>query len=242
MVDDGHLQLPSRDLGSVEAGTPVRFTVLAKTCGGNDQSIGGDLMKVEARKVGEASLLYPPTQGSCADLGNGTYECCANATISGNYEVNVYQLVPGGLSGSYYTDNYLSKERLDVVRTDAVVNFTWGAGAVTTLGRDFVSVRWEGYVRSSYSETYTFWLDVDDHARLWIDGTLLIDSWTFSPNTSMLHAEHDLNAMDTHHVVLEYREVTGNATCRLLWSSAHTPLTSIPSTSLFYKVSSYSVW
>ena len=150
--------------------------------------------------------------------------------------------MPGGLKGYYYTDNYLSDERLDIVRTDSVVNFTWGMGAVTTFGRDFVSVRWEGYIMPSFSETYTLWLDVDDHVRLWVDGILLIDSWTFfSPTltSDLLHAKHNLTAQTPHEVIIEYREISGNAKARLLWSSeSDATLTAIPSSSLFYKVSS----
>ena len=134
------------DLGSVEAGQLLQFAVVAKTCGGNDQSAGGDVVRVEAHKVGKNVLVLEDTPfitiGACDDNENGTYACNVNATSSGNYELDVYQLVPGGLKGYYYTDNYLSDERLDNVRTDAVVNFTWGMGAVTTFGRDFVSVRW----------------------------------------------------------------------------------------------------
>lgn len=230
----------NRDLGFAEAGTPFEFSVHAKTCAGEHQVVGGDEIKVEAHKVGAENVPYgfdaPVTVGKCDDADDGSYACDVNATISGHYELDVYQLIPGGLKGYYYTDNYLSKERLDIVRTDAVVNFTWGTGAVTTFGRDFVSVRWEGYVRPSASETYTFWLDVDDHARLWVDGILLIDSWAFSPTSGMLHVNHDLAAYETHQLVLEYREILGNATSRLLWSSKSTPLAAIPSSCLFYKV------
>ena len=231
------------DLGSVEAGQLLKFSVFAKTCGGNDQSAGGDVVRVEAHKVGKNVLDTPIiTIGACDDNENGTYACNLNATSSGNYELDVYQLVPGGLKGYYYTDNYLSDERLDNVRTDAVVNFTWGMGAVTTFGRDFVSVRWEGYIMPSFSETYTLWLDVDDHVRLWVDGILLIDSWAFSsptPTSGLLRAEYDLTALTPHEVIIEYREIRGNAKARLLWSSESAPITTaIPSSSLFYKVSS----
>ena len=137
--------LGSRDLGSVEAGNAHRLNVFAKTCRGIRQTIGGDVIGVEARKVSAENVPQgfdaPITKGKCHDLDDGTYACDVNVTIRGNYELDVYQLVPGGLKGHYYTDNYLSAERLDLVRTDAVVNFTWGTGAVTTFGRDFVSVR-----------------------------------------------------------------------------------------------------
>ncbi|KAL9178492.1 hypothetical protein ACHAXT_001830 [Thalassiosira profunda] len=228
-----------RDLGYVEAGSPVEFNVIAKTCAGSRQEVGGDVLRVEARKVGADNVLdgfdVPVTVGYCRDLDDGSYACSVNATANGNYELDVYQLIPGGLRGHYFTDSYLSSERLDLVRTDAVVNFTWGLGAVTTFGRDHVSVRWEGYVVPSFSETYTFWLDIDDHARLWVGGSLLIDSWAFSPTPGLLHAKRDLAAFEPTEIVLEYREVLGNATVRLLWSSASTPIAAIPTSALHYK-------
>jgi hypothetical protein len=35
-----------------------------------------------------------------------------------------------------------------------------------------------------------------------------MDWWSFSPPTSMLHAEHDLNAFETDELVVEYRDIT----------------------------------
>lgn len=237
MTSLGHGQ---RDLGSVVAGTPVQFNVIAKTCAGNDQSVDGDAWQVEARIVGSEiatkDFETPVVLGSCVSTGDGSYACHVDTTVGGEYNIDVYQLISGGLKGYYFTDNYLSSERLDNIRTDAVLNFTWGEGAVTTFGRDFVSVRWEGYVMPLSSEIYTFLLDVDDHARLWIDGVLLIDSWTFSPTSGMLQARHNLTAQKPHELIVEYRDIRGKASARLLWSSESTNISAIPSDSLLYKV------
>jgi len=222
------------------AGTSFRFDLFANTCSGDASTGDDDMFKVIARKlVSEESPLETDMVdaiGHCVHSLENAYACEINATTSGNYELDVYLLIPGGLKGFYFTDNVLDNSRLDMIRTDAVVNFTWGTGPVTTFGRDFVSVRWEGYVRPMHTETYTFWLDVDDHARLWIDGHLLIDWWTFPLSSSMLHAEHNLTEFETHEIILEYRDILGNATARLMWSSESTPIATIPSSSLFYKV------
>ncbi len=233
----GHSQ---RELGSVEAGDSFQFNIIAKTCGGNIQTVDGDIWQVEARIVGSKlapnEFDTPKTLGNCGYTGDGTYSCQIDTTVSGKYNLDVCQLISGGLKGYYFTDDYLSSGRLDNTRIDAVVNFTWGEGAVTTFGRDFVSVRWEGYVRSLHSEAFTFWLDVDDHARLWIDGVLLIDSWTFFPSSGMLQAQHNLTSRKMHELILEYRDIRGQASARLLWSSASTNISVIPSESLMYKV------
>jgi hypothetical protein len=36
---------------------------------------------------------------------------------------------------------------------DAVVNFTWGLGRLTKTGSDFVTIRWEGAVRTPENPT-----------------------------------------------------------------------------------------
>ena len=217
------------------AGESFQFDLTARTCAGDPSAKGDDLFKVVAHRLVSGESTVDAT-GDCTHSLENVYTCQVNATTSGNYGLDVYHLIPGGLKGSYFTDNDLDDSRLDVIRTDAVVNFTWGTGPVTRFGRDFVSVRWEGYVRPKHSETYTFWLDADDHVRLWIDGHLLIDWWTFPRSSSMLRAEYDLRELETHEIVLEYREILGNATARLLWSSKSTPIATIPSSSLFYKV------
>ena len=91
-----------------------------------------------------------------------------------------------------------------------------------------MSIRWEGYIRPLTLDSYTFALDIDDHARLWIDGNLLLNSWAFSPTSDLLYAEHDLTALGTHEVVIEYRNVLGDATARLLWSATSTPPSALP--------------
>jgi hypothetical protein len=223
------------------AGYSLQFNLFAKSCAGDVSMEGADMFKVVARKLtSEESYVGADTVnaiGGCAHSIENAYVCAVNATTSGNYKVDIYHIIPGGLRGYYFSDNFLDNTRLGMVRTDASVNFTWGTGPVTTFGRDFVSVRWEGYLRPTHSETYTFWLDIDDHARLWIDGNLLIDWWSFSPALSMLHAKHTLTAFELYDIILEYRDILGNATARLLWSSESTPITTIPSSSLFYKVS-----
>lgn len=41
-----------------------------------------------------------------------------------------------------------------------------------------MSVRWTGYIRPMYAETYTFFVNADDQARLWVNDILVIDAWT----------------------------------------------------------------
>jgi hypothetical protein len=45
------------------------------------------------------------------------------------------------------------------------------------VNSDYFAVRWTGQVQPVYSDIYTFYVSVDDGARLWVNGQLLIDEW-----------------------------------------------------------------
>ena len=81
--------------------------------------------------------------------------------------------LPGGLSGQYFSDAYF--QHVVFERIDYVVNFTWGMGRITPNGANYVSVRWTGAVLSGVVGYYSFRVQGDAMARLWVDGDLLLD-------------------------------------------------------------------
>jgi hypothetical protein len=123
-----------------------------------------------------------------------------------------------------------------ICRIDAQLNFDWEKGRVTTFGTDFVSVWWGGKIKVSSSALYTFSLEFDDNARLYIDGSLLIDEWDRSPGLSS--TSFALTSGTYHDVMVEYRDVLGSAHLKLFWeSSAATPPVPyevIPSDNMYY--------
>ncbi len=85
-----------------------------------------------------------------------------------------------GLDATYYENSLLSYPGA-ISRVDSVINFDWQDGAITPSASDFVSVRWTGKIRASWSLVHTFFVLADDGARLWIDNELIVDRW-FSPS------------------------------------------------------------
>jgi len=172
-----------------------------------------------------------------------------------------------GLVGEYF-DNPFLQDRPIINRVDRVVNFTWGTGAVTTNGRDFVSARWHGKITtdtathtSGYgAAVYRLYLLVDDHTRLWVDGTLLVDTWdcdaTRHPEVidrfdgwvdgapsswdelqpcSETSGDVSLIPGSYHDIRIEYRELRGRSSIRLMWASTEVGLakTVVPSEYLY---------
>ena len=59
----------------------------------------------------------------------------------------------------------------------------WGLGPLTAFGSDYVTIRWSGKVRPDFSETYTFFVNAMTGARLWIDRSLVLDTWAATVRT-----------------------------------------------------------
>lgn len=134
-----------------------------------------------------------------------------------------------GLTGSYYATADLSGP-IAFTRRDVRVNFDWGAnypvGGATeapyaNFPRHGFSARWEGAVLPRFSEKYTFIVEASDGARLWVNNTLLVDSWN---TAGVLHsAPVSLITGKASAIKLEYHHGAGNGKIKLRWSSTSTP-------------------
>ena len=97
-----------------------------------------------------------------------------------------------------------------------------------------MSVRWTGYFRPAQTASHTFYVEADDNVRLWVDDTLLIDRWD---NVNSVQRERSINLEITrfYSIKLEYRELDGNAYCRLFYSN-HFVTRRVVKPSRFYSV------
>jgi hypothetical protein len=120
-----------------------------------------------------------------------------------------------------------------VQRLDHQVNFTWGTGKLIPRGSDYISVRWSGCVLPEESGSYRFKVEADDHARLWVGGDLLLDHWHEQYVNLEPSREVYLTGGRLVEVVMEYREVRGEARARLTWAFESAALAVIPQDRLY---------
>jgi hypothetical protein len=124
-------------------------------------------------------------------------------------------------------------------RVDPRVDFAWDS-FVTDTGKDYVSVRWSGYVSFPFAEAVTFFLQVNDGGRLVLDGVVLVDAlesaaisdadvFEFNATTAA-----PLVADRLYPLTVEFRDNTGAAVARLLYASTTQAKTVVPSTRLFH--------
>ncbi len=134
---------------------------------------------------------------------------------------------PPGLLASYF--NSANFSGTPVQRIDSSINFDYGYKGTPIQGfnLDNWSVRWEGFIRADTSETYTFYVDNANSAKLWINGQLVIGSGT-SGSISLL-------AGQWYSIRMDYYQPTGWKDAKLQWSSNSIARELVPSSQLTYE-------
>jgi len=163
--------------------------------------------------------------------GNVYQVSSAGVKEQGGYQMRIWHAFPRSIRGEYYYDGFF--ERLAVERLDHQVNFTWGTGNLIPRGSDYISIRWSGAILPAATGLHRFKVNADDHARLWINGELLLDHWherdvNLEPSRSIALTKDVLVE-----VVMEYREVRGDAYAVLMWAPPSGSLTVVPQVNLY---------
>lgn len=140
-----------------------------------------------------------------------------------------------GVDGAYYANPDLEGEP-SFTRRDVRIDFDWEevrpvggstAEPYRSFPRDGFSVRWSGRIIPRFSEAYTFQGQADDGVRIRVrapgdpNWVTLVDRWdqagAFESQPFMMRANQ------LYDIQVEYREVAGEARCRLMWRSQSTP-------------------
>lgn len=133
-----------------------------------------------------------------------------------------------GLAGSYFVGEAL--QGTPVQRLDPVLQFTWGTGApISGIPADHFSARWQGEIETQLNEAYTLILRSDDGVRVWLDGNLVLNDWTY-------HGATDRTCVlppGRHSLAIEYMEGAVQAELQMFWQSAHQERRIVPSTQLY---------
>jgi len=123
---------------------------------------------------------------------------------------------------------------------DPTINFDWGAGAPPGAGAGFQTdnfmTRWTFKLKPEFSETYTFFADVDDGMKLIINGQTIINNLSrrAALGTKVASTPITLVAGQTYDVVFEQIEQGGSAGAKLYWQSPSLPQEIIPASVMFH--------
>ncbi|MFP4055698.1 MAG: PA14 domain-containing protein [Candidatus Brocadiia bacterium] len=119
-----------------------------------------------------------------------------------------------------------------IERVDPKVDFGWGGGGPGKVGNDNFSIRWTGQIEPPTSGEYTFYVDLNDQARLWVDGKLIVDEWE-GYHKGEYKGTAALQAGKRVLIKLEYWESGHDAWIRLAWSGPDVEKQIVPTEHLY---------
>ncbi len=205
-----------------------------------------------APKVGSVTLTVAPLPNAnlrtnavatvYAPMG-GTYTLGASSSAS--VVIAPAGVANGtGLTGYYYqntqstvstwSQNLFLPANLKITRLDPGINFTTWSATVspgTGLSTSYYTARWIGQVQPQYSETYYFDTKTDDGVKLWVNGQLIIDGWSYLSTDRV--GSITLQAGVLYDIQMDYYQYNGGASAVLSWYSNSQVKQVIPSNRLY---------
>lgn len=121
--------------------------------------------------------------------------------------------------GRYYDNRDLIPPPV-FTRYDSALRFDWRSGSPGPgIPNDNFSVLWTRNEEFGASNNYQFTLSVDDAARVYVDGVLIIDEWRIGGLRTVTANRFISRGM--HQIRVEYYEATGNASISLDWAVSY---------------------
>lgn len=130
-----------------------------------------------------------------------------------------------GLWAEYYNNRELEGDPV-LTRLEKSLNFDWGYGSAQSNGGpgspdpnivniDRWSARWTGILASPGEGMYDIGLKADNGVRLFLDGKLVIDSWTDQAPGKFKIFTYKFEANKTYDIKVEFYENMGSCRCIL---------------------------
>ncbi|MDP6353835.1 MAG: PA14 domain-containing protein [Planctomycetota bacterium] len=145
-----------------------------------------------------------------------------------------------GLRAEFYDNVNLLGPR--IVRKDPFICVDWKVESPDPrIQWETWSARWTGKITPKYSEPYTFIIICNDGVRMWIDGKLLIDHWSYHSHKKD-YGTIELQAGKQHEFQIEFYEFTDWSNLWLWWRSPSQKEEIVPPsafTSNWYRVKTY---
>jgi hypothetical protein len=137
---------------------------------------------------------------------------------------------PQGLKGEYFADPGLKD--LKLTRLDPRIEFSWDPAASPDPSVPAMfHARWSGQIEAPHTETYTFFLNINEGARLWVADKLLIDKWNGPPKE--YSASIPLKKAEKTSIKLEFRKGKSWGLVHLHWQSPRVGRQPIPPDKMF---------
>lgn len=141
-----------------------------------------------------------------------------------------------GLSAQYFNDSFSGGhlQGTPVLSNIAPsINFDFVNAPVSGLRQTTqFSAKWTGSIQPLYSEKYTFMTYSDDGVRVYLNGNVIIDNWTYHAASWNLNSIN-LEAGQLYNIEIDYFQGGGAAILQLWWQSPSQAKQIIPQSQLY---------
>jgi outer membrane protein OmpA-like peptidoglycan-associated protein len=121
-----------------------------------------------------------------------------------------------GLLGEYFRGDYFGEKVFS--RIDRKIDFRWEGGPGPDIHETDFSVRWTGKLLAPADGKYKFMVNINDGARLWIGGKLVLDEWRLEAGRQY-QTEIELQGGRYYDIKLEYFNGPQLGIMQLSWES-----------------------
>ncbi len=148
----------------------------------------------------------------------------------------------GGIKGEYWNNLTLAGTPI-LTRIEPGIDYNWGGDAPGPgVKAPLFSARWTGVLNVPYTETYTFYINVQEGIRLWVDDQLIVNNWMAHHMTIEYQGRIDLE-VGTVPIVMEISNLSGGGygggsvmQANLSWSNPSIEKEIVPQTVLLLPV------
>lgn len=225
------------------AGVSNSFKIVPRDIWGNEiAAADGDFtFLVTVHDDADESTAAAFDGTSTKDVANdGKYLIEYTTNVARTYDrVQVELYNQGGLLGNYYTDyqfSYVLEAGRDKI--DTTIDFDWSYNEpLAGQSADYFSIRWDGWIKPLYTETYTFFLKLyaNTGVKITIGGNVVIDVWEPSSGSTEPWGQVQLTANELYTILVEFREKDGQAKIVFEWESVSQTREVVPSTAFYFK-------
>jgi hypothetical protein len=149
----------------------------------------------------------------------------------------------GGIKGEYFNNLTLTGTPI-LTRAEPGIDYNWGGDSPGPgVQAPEFSVRWTGELNVPFTETYTFYVNVFEGIRLWVNDQLIVDNWMAHHMTIEYQSRKVDLEVGTVPIVMEISNLSGGGygggavmQANLSWSNPDLPKAIIPQTALLLPV------
>ena len=156
-----------------------------------------------------------------------------SAVVENDYLVNPVIGNGTGLLGNYFANSQDPSGAPTASEIDSLINFNWNGGSpIGGVDGSNWAGEWKGQVQAMTTGTYTFYTNSDDGVRLWVNGQLVIDNYTYHAPT-MDQGTINLVAGQKYSIDIKFFQGGGGSVLQLFWSAPGFGQQLVPTSQLY---------